>query len=285
MNLVQRLVLSTRRFARLISFAAILLAETLYLVVTVGRRPPAHREAYRATRQSVACARAVRSVGIKTVLAGETPGDFGSLIVSNHLGMIDPFIVGSHFKVVFSGKAEMLEWPVAGWVCRAIGLIPVYRGQRSKVTSFADQVAEKLQVGLNVLAFPEGTTSGGTDILPFKTGAFAAVENLNGGTVLPITLRVVEIDGNRPDAEKHAMFTWSDTSQSLLKHFWRLLGVGSARVEVVVGPPIRTTGHSRKQLADIAYRIIKETSTEQFLVEGASKGEIQPDTATQHNHP
>lgn len=265
MNPVQWLIVTSRRAFRLISFASILLAETLYLVLTVSRRQPAERDAYRATRQSIACSRAVRAIGIRTFLSGEEPGDFGSLLVSNHLGMIDPFIIASQFKVVFSGKAEMMEWPVAGWVCRAIGLIPVYRGQRSKVTSFADQVAAKLSVGLNVLAFPEGTTSGGTDILPFKTGAFAAVEHLDGGTVLPLTLRVIEIEGKRPDAELHASFTWSDTSQSLLQHFWQLLGVKSACVEVVVGTSIRTARQSRKQLADITYRIIRDTSIEQDL--------------------
>lgn len=265
MNPVQRLFLTSRRVVRLITFAAILLGETLYLVLAVGRRRPADRDSYRATRQSIACSRAVRAIGIRTELSGEPPGDFGSLIVSNHLGMIDPFIIASHFKVVFSGKAEMFDWPVAGWVCRAIGLIPVYRGQRSKVTSFADQVADKLDAGLNVVAFPEGTTSGGTEILPFKTGAFAAVEYLDRAVVLPITLRVTEIEGRVPDAEAHSLFTWSDTSQSLLQHFWQLLGVRSACVEIVVGPLIRTAQQSRKQLADVAHRIISDTSKEQTL--------------------
>ncbi len=254
-----------RRSVRLMSFAGILLAETLYLVLTVGKRPATDRDLYRARRQSLACSRAVRSIGIKTLLSGELAPDVGSLIVSNHLGMVDPFIIGSHFNVVFSGKAEMLDWPVAGWVCRAIGLIPVYRGRRSKVTSFADQVAAKLNLGLSVLAFPEGTTSGGTDILPFKTGAFGAVEHLDGGTVLPITLRLVEIEDQPPDTDTHAVFAWSDTSQSLLQHFWRLLGVESACVEVVVGESIGTAGRSRKQLADIAHRIIGDTSRAQLL--------------------
>ncbi|MDX1429766.1 MAG: lysophospholipid acyltransferase family protein [Rhodothermales bacterium] len=198
---------------------------------------------------------------------GDRP-DSGCLIVSNHLGMIDPFVIGGTFRVVFSAKAEMLHWPVAGWVCRTIDLIPVYRGRRSRTGEFAAAVAERLRSGLNVLAFPEGTTSGGTDILPFKTGAFAAVESLDDGLVLPVTLRVTKIDGRAPDSHAHALFTWADTSKPLISHFWQLLGITSAVVEIDVAAPINTAGRSRKELADTAYEIIRASSSAQKLEKG-----------------
>jgi len=254
-----------RRAARLVAFVSFLLGGTVYLNLTIRRHPPSFRDRYRAICQRLACARAIRSIGIKVRVVGARMTETASLLVSNHLGMIDPMVLASRFELVFSGKAEMFDMPVVGWVCRSIGLIPVHRGRRTKAATFAEAVAAKLHAGIDVLAFPEGTTSAGTDLLPFKTGAFAAVEYLEDGTVLPLTLRIAKINGAPPGPDVHSHFTWSDATQSMLAHFWEILGVGSAEIEIIVGEPIATAGRSRKELAEACYRVIRETSVAQQL--------------------
>ncbi len=223
------------------------------------------RPTYRAQCQGEACRRALHAIGVETVVSGTPVMKTAHLIVSNHLGILDPFVIGSRFLVVFSGKAEMFEWPVAGWVCRSIGLIPVYRDRRKAAASFAEEVASRLDDGLNVLVFPEGTTTGGTDVKQFKTGAFAAIEYVEDRYVLPVTLKVVRVDGKPPDLSTHDLFTWSDPTVSLFGHVWRTMGVKSVVVEVVIGEEIDAGRRSRKDLATESFAIISEESRSQVL--------------------
>ncbi len=260
-----RLVL--RRLWRLFAFATVLLAATLYLNLTVRWRRAEQRPAYRALRQKNACRRALKAIGVETVVTGTRPVKIAHLIVSNHLGILDPFVIGSLFLVVFSGKAEMFNWPVAGWVCRSIGLIPVYRTRKTATASFAEEVAHRLDHGINVLVFPEGTTTGGTNVQQFKTGAFAAIEHAEDRFVLPATLKVVSVNGQPPDAATHKLLTWSDPSVSLFEHVWQTMGVRRVAIEVVLGEEIHAGGRSRKDLATRSFTVISQESGSQLLAE------------------
>ncbi len=271
MKLATRTKTFVRRLRRIVVFALVIVWETFFLYITVKRRRKDLEAAYRAHRQSIACRRLLTVCGVTVVKTLSDHVRGACLIVSNHLGILDGLIIASRFSVAFSGKAEMLHWPVAGWICRTVGLIPVDRRQRLKSASFADEVADRLNEGVHVVAFPEGTTVAGTTVIPFKTGAFGAVENLENRYVLPITIKISEIEGRSPDKAGHDLFTWSDPSQSLLRHFWCLLGVKRASVEIVVGEEISAFGRDRKELARLCHSVIsRESQRQAFVEEGTS---------------
>jgi 1-acyl-sn-glycerol-3-phosphate acyltransferase len=265
MMLLQKTFLFARRCWRLILIVGTILGETLYLNLSVRQKPASQRLRYRADRQSSACRRVVRIWNVEVRLLGEAQPDGSCVIVSNHLGILDGFVVASVFPVSISGKAELLKVPVVGWVCRSIAMIPVYRQRRLLSADFADNVAGRLDAGVNVLVFPEGTTVAGTEIMPFKTGGFAAIEHTIDRIALPITLMTTEVDGESPDSRTHSWFTWSDPQQSLFSHFWNLLGVRSARLDIVVGRAVPAAGLTRKQLADRCFAEISAVSKSQVF--------------------
>ena len=114
----------------------------------------------------------VRMAGVRLRIVGE-PARHG-LLVSNHMGYIDVLVLGSIVPTVFVSKAEVKDWPVFGWLTRIAGTIFVNRENRMATANVAAQMHERMEEGLMVLFFPEGTSSDGEKILPFRTSLFEA---------------------------------------------------------------------------------------------------------------
>ena len=144
-------------------------------------------------------------------------------------------------------------------------MIPVDRSRRLLTAEFAADVSERLDAGVNVLVFPEGTTGPGIDLLPFKTGGFAAIEQTPNRIALPIALLVREVNGRAADEQTQAWFAWTDSRQSLFSHLWRLLGIESAKIEIGVGTPIEADKRDRKELADASFSEVSRMCKSQGL--------------------
>jgi 1-acyl-sn-glycerol-3-phosphate acyltransferase len=93
-----------------------------------------------------------RIIGMERV-----PREGGVLIVSNHLGLLDPLALGTELprRLYILAKAEMFSWPVVGWAARKVDVIPVRRGQSDREA--VRLMLEHLEAGHVVLIFPEGT--------------------------------------------------------------------------------------------------------------------------------
>lgn len=103
-----------------------------------------------------------------------------ALLVSNHLGLIDPLLIGVRLrrKLRILAKAELFEWPVIGGLARWTQVVPIRRGEHDLVALAT--LEHVLRDGHCVLIFPEGTYPKPplpAALLPFKTGAvWLAVE-------------------------------------------------------------------------------------------------------------
>lgn len=258
-----------RRLWRLLRLLMVMLARTVALSITVRRRPPEERAALRAKRQQTGTGRLCRILNVEVDIDGALPAHAGSLIVCNHLGILDPLVLSSQMPLAFAGKADLQHWPLIGWVCRTFGVIFVNRDRRAATATFVQRVCEKLEHDVGVLVFPEGTTSKGDRVRPFKTGAFEAVSGLESGTVLPLCLAVVAVDGRPADALQRERVTWSDPAPSFVQHGWDLLGLQSVRFQVRVGTPIPTAGRDRKELARLAHAQVQALYAATATVAGA----------------
>ncbi len=182
-----------------------------------------------------------------------------SLIVSNHLGILDPLILASKFDVCFAAKSEMKKWPVVGSVCTSAGTIFVERDRRMATSEFVSAVVDKLDAGVSLLVFPEGTTSSGEFIAPFKTGSFEAISKLQDRPVLPVYIRVVHVD-NDSSFDARSTMTWFDENQSILSNFWKIVDTDEAHVHIAVGDPILVGEKNRKALASESYQAMTSLS-------------------------
>src|SRR6185369_10489209 len=90
------------------------------------------------------------------------------LLVANHLSYLDVLVLASRLPSVFVSKAEVRRWPLLGPICTALGTIYIDRGQRRDIPRVMAEIEAALDSGLGVVFFPEGTSSKGETVAPFK---------------------------------------------------------------------------------------------------------------------
>lgn len=130
---------------------------------TVGR--PSVRQ--RAICLQHGCRRILRVFVNRIEIAGTYPT--AGLLVSNHLSYLDILLLGSFTPTVFISKQEVKSWPVFGWFAQLGGTVFVERSRRGDVGEVSTRLHALLDEGQLVILFPEGTSSGGATVLPFKS--------------------------------------------------------------------------------------------------------------------
>jgi len=111
--------------------------------------------------------RVLRVFRIETQFAGDIPSS--GLLVCNHLSYLDILVLSALAPCVFVAKSEVKDWPVFGWFAKLAGTVFVHREQRAQTGQTVDKIETVLQTGALVVLFPEGTSSGGETVLPFKS--------------------------------------------------------------------------------------------------------------------
>lgn len=241
---------------RVFRFTASLVWETSKLAFLVRFRRPEERRLYRARRQQRACAKFCRILGLKIHTRGRMPEGGAMLVVANHLGLADVWVVASVMPVAFAAKAEMGGWPVMGWICRTVGVVFVERERRMATSKFVDDIRRAMRAGVRVLVFPEGTTGNGRSVRSFKTGGFAAVAEMNDGFVLPVYHNAVKMNGRPTTLEDREKLGWFGDAPMLDSALvW--MGQKSIEVEVRIGEPIPTLGADRKELARLSQEAVE----------------------------
>ena len=91
------------------------------------------------------------------------------LLVSNHLSYVDILVISSVTPAIFVAKREVKGWPVFGWFARMGGTVFVDRERRTRVGQTTNEIQAALDQGALVVLFPEGTSSNGETVLPFKS--------------------------------------------------------------------------------------------------------------------
>ncbi len=187
-----------------------------------------------------------RCLGIEVEVVGDLP-PAGALVVANHQGYADIVAVGGLFPCVFAARHDMRAWPMFGALAASGGTIFINRDvKRAGVRGIA-QVTSALAAGATVVAFPEGTSSDGTGLLPLRTGIFQAAVAA-GVPVVPTAIRYVDIDGEPvTDANRHRVGWFRNEP-----FFGHLLGLAAHRrvtAEVRFGRPLRPPYSDRRSLA------------------------------------
>jgi 1-acyl-sn-glycerol-3-phosphate acyltransferase len=236
------------RIWKAIRFFFVMVGYSVHMFVAGRRLKARARTSFIARRQRKGCISLVRGLRMTTEVRGTIPEGMPSLIVSNHIGTLDPWILASNFDVAFVAKSEMGTWPVIGFVCKAVGIIFAHRRNVMKTADTVTEIQERMRSGVSVLIFPEGTTSNGRQLLPFKTGGFEAVAGMEDGYVIPMYFHVRRINGEPTTESARETVTWS-SPQTMFANLRHMLGFKTLHYVIRVGSPISASGRDRKQLA------------------------------------
>lgn len=151
------------------------------------------------------------------------------LIVSNHLSYLDIAALGSSCPCSFVSKAEVGAWPFIGWAAGLAGTVFVRRAHRSEVSGQVEDIKNALGRGVPVVLFPEGTSTDGSQVLPFRSALLqAALET--GCDVTPVALGY---RADPPGDTVRDICWWGGVG--FVPHLWRFLGLRSFEAMVVFG--------------------------------------------------
>jgi len=179
----------------------------------------------------------------------------GRLIVSNHLSYIDVLVISALAPSVFITSVELKNTALLGTLARLSGSIFVERRRPSGLKREIGDIAFALGQGLPVALFPEGTTSNGDRVQPFKNSLFDAAV-LTRADIVPICLRYIRVNDERLTPENRDLVFYYG-GVTFLKHFLRFLSLRSVAVEVIPLKAIKVQPlQSRKDLAAETYKAI-----------------------------
>jgi 1-acyl-sn-glycerol-3-phosphate acyltransferase len=195
--------------------------------------------------------RLLRILAVRLEVTGD-PGVRGGnvLLVANHISWLDIFVLDAVHPVRFVGKSELTRWPVIAQMIRGAGTIFIERERRHDTRRVNHEMARLLAHGDVVAIFPEGMTSDGTSVLPFKSSLLQPIVEA-GGHVQPVAIRYWNADGSLAMAPNYVGDTSFATS------FWAVCGARRLTVRLVAFPPIAAHGRSRRDLGREAEAAIR----------------------------
>ena len=159
--------MTIRAAGRFLWFAWEAVLISINYLFTAAFVPASKRRLARAEWLSRSSRRHLRIFGYSAKVSGPIPKR--GLLISNHLSYLDILAISSVTPAVFVSKAEVRHWPLFGWFAKIAGTVFVERERRTQVGKVNREIEAALADGALVVLFPEGTSSNGKDILPFRT--------------------------------------------------------------------------------------------------------------------
>ncbi|NJN65057.1 MAG: 1-acyl-sn-glycerol-3-phosphate acyltransferase [Acidobacteria bacterium] len=186
--------------------------------------------------------RCARAIGMRVTIRG-TPPQGAFIAVSNHLSYCDIYLIGMTSPTVFVAKAEISRWPLLGAVTDAAGTLYIDRSRIRAIPQVVEQMDRIREAGLGVHFFPEGTTTDGSHVAPFR----ASLLEIAARAERPVhfaAIRYTAPPGWPPACD--SICWWGDAT--LLDHLWGLLRLPYFEAEIVFGEePVLE--RDRKELA------------------------------------
>jgi len=177
------------------------------------------------------------------------------LIISNHLSYVDILVIASLMPSVFITSVELKQTFPLGLFAWLGGCLFVERRSRAGLKREIEEIEKVLVQGTSVALFPEGTTSNGDTVRPFKNSLITAAIT-TGASLLPVCIRYRAANGCPVDpTNRDSLYYYGGTT--FFQHLPRLLALRSIDVDCVVLRPIAAHQHqSRKDLASRAHQMI-----------------------------
>ena len=192
------------------------------------------------------CRMAFVILGMRYRVRGEQMRGRGA-VVANHSSWLDIFALNARKRVYFVSKSEVAGWPFIGWLARATGTVFITREARD-ARAQTEVFRDRLAAGHKLLFFPEGTSTDGRRVLPFKPTLFAAF--FDTGLREMLEVQPVTVIYHAPEGEDARFYGWWG-DMGFGPHLLRTLAARRpGGVELVYHPPVAVASFAdRKALA------------------------------------
>jgi len=176
-------------------------------------------------------------------------------VVSNHASWLDIVAHNAAQPVYFVSKAEVGRWPVIGPLARAVGTVFIRRDPRDAAAQ-KQQFEARLKAGHRLLFFPEGTSSDGLQVLPFKSTLFAAFFSDDLRDISHI--QPMSVHYTAPGGQEPQFYGWWGEME-FGPHLLRVLAARrQGRIDVMFHPALKVSDfEDRKALGQAAEQAVR----------------------------
>lgn len=206
----------------------------------------------------------LRILGISLEVEGKLCKEKPVLYLANHASYVDIIVVCALLPAVCVSKEEVKKWPMFGRFARLANTIFISREVRDTKQNL-EKISAVIRRGESVLMFPEGTTTDGSQVLPFKSSYLKVVENdlVNREvTIQPITIAYTKFNGKPMNQQQRNLIAWFGDA-TLVGHIWELLKLRHTTIGVTFHPVISGAGgKERKQLAKDCHAVVSDSLTQ-----------------------
>jgi len=180
--------------------------------------------------------------------------DRGRLIVCNHVSYLDILVVASEFPTCFVTSNEMKKTPGLGLVCILGGCVFVERRNRENIDSEVNEIKTALEMGLNVMFYPEAKSTNGDEVIPFKRSLFHAAVGAKCQT-LPLCLNYLELNGEELTLKNRDEVFWYG-EMTFGAHFIKVCSHKNIKVKLSILDTIsiESVNFDSKALRDLAFQ-------------------------------
>jgi 1-acyl-sn-glycerol-3-phosphate acyltransferase len=185
-------------------------------------------------------------VNLSITQEGELPKQ-ATLIVSNHISWLDIIVIGQYLPAYFVAKSDILSWPIIGYLSKQGGTIFIRRGDKKHIKATTEKMVWVLKQNSTIIAFPEGTTTKGDEVLGFHASLFQPAL-LTKSAIQPV---VIQYQGA---AKKQAPFIGED---DFIPHLIKMLSMDKIEVRVCFLPLIKSSGRDRHSVGVEAREMIE----------------------------
>lgn len=180
-----------------------------------------------------------RILGLRVIVEGEPCTDRQVIFISNHLSYLDIPVIGSVLKASFVAKGEVASWPVFGFLSKLQQTAFISRS-RTTLDNDKNNLGTMLKDGRSMIIFPEGTSTDGRTVVPFKSSLFS-IAYTDGNTdvwLQPMTLSIISVNGKTPAAQSvRDLYAWH-SDMTLNPHLAAFGKISGATIKITFHPPV-----------------------------------------------
>jgi 1-acyl-sn-glycerol-3-phosphate acyltransferase len=197
----------------------------------------------------------IMGVSVKYNLSEGIDPSKSYLIVCNHMSYVDILAVFAKFPSVFVTSVEVKKMPLLGKMCELGECHFVERRDRSNIDNEIAKIADVLRGGSSVVIFPEGTTSNGEAVLPFKRSLLKAAIDANVN-LQPLCLKYRTINDQEIGGHNRDLVYWYG-DMSFFPHLMKLFTLSKIELELTSLPEIKVRpDQTRQELAELSHEMI-----------------------------
>ena len=203
------------------------------------------------------CAVLLPRIGVRIEVEGALPSE--GLLVSNHLGYLDILVYSAVASCGFVAKKEVRSWPIYGWMASMGGTVFIDRERASDTLRASEELRSAIANKALMMLFPEGTSTDGAQVLPFRPALFEAPVRAG----VPIAAAYLRYSAEGGSVERQVCY-WGDMTFG--PHLLGLLQLRTITAHIAIASEGKIYS-DRKDAATTTQRLVEGLRQETILSE------------------